>query len=159
MPDATWIGRAARVWRAPLSDDRRKRRAALAMYLLDAPGAHPFWRFHALMVIHLRPEKGIPEPKLHFPGATHEFGVFALDPADDAGIDAGDIATWHYLMPPDAVVQVILPSDEAAVAVGELAAVAVAEGTLVPDSDHRRAWDAMLQRTAEHVRLGGHPDG
>lgn len=134
-------------------------RGCIAQWLLDAPGAHPHWRYHVLTVVHLRPLEGIPEASVQFPGASHEMQVLALDPTKDDVVDSADWSTMtHWMTPPDVVVQFIVGDDADARKVARLAAHAVAQGRLVPDSDYRTHWEQTIQATSEHVRLGEHPD-
>lgn len=150
-----------RVFRLQLPpDDLVDYPATLGAWLLDCPGAHPFWRFHTLNLVHLRELEGQPPVRLAFPGASHELLVLALDPHHDAELTPLDWKTCaHFMMPPDASVQFVAQDDEAALHVAELAARAVAEGVLIPDSDYASHWEGTIQLTAEHVRIGEHPDG
>lgn len=150
-------GPVATVYRVPLPTDQPT--AAVSLWLLDAPNAHPAWRFHSLIVVHLREVEGVPAPVMQFAGASHELMVYALDPDHDDEIMVGDPLTQlHYLTPPDAVVQFIVADDEQARSVAAFAAHAVAHGLVVPDADFREDWEKGVAATSEHVRLGEHPD-
>lgn len=130
----------------------------IAAYVIRAPRAHPFWDWHVMCVVHLRYHPDFGQANhIAFPGATHEVLVTALDPTHDAGIDPDNGTTWKHMQPHDMVHQVIVNSDAEAARLAELCAKAVADGHLVPDSDHRAFWELMLDNTAEHLRLGGHP--
>lgn len=158
MRDPDIAGSAAALWLCG-EDDPGKMRASLGAYLVCAPQAHPFWSWHVLSIIHLRetPELG-PANRVDFPGATHEVLSVALSPDYDAGLDPDDISTWVMLRPEDVVHQVMLADDEQASELLGLAAKAVAEGMLIPDSDWQTTWERILNRTCEHIRLGDHPD-
>lgn len=155
-PDVT--GAYARLWETRIVAVTDHAEPTLRGYLMHAPLAHPAWAWHVMYVIHLRPCERHGEATLFFPGATHEVMVLALHPDHDDELDPDDHTTWHILRPPDAVVQVILADDQQAVELLGLAAAAISVGLLVPDSDHRRSWASSLALTAEHIRLGGHPD-
>lgn len=147
----------ADVWR---SRDKRigGSEPTIAAYLIRAPYAHPFWDWHVLAVIHLRdhPDYG-PARHIAFPGASHEVLVTALNPERDGLVNPDDASSWDHMNPHDFVGQVMLADDVQAARLAELLAFAVADGNLVPDSDHREWWKQVLATTAEHVRLGGHP--
>lgn len=133
--------------------------AFMGGWLLYAPAAHPLWNWHVLMGIHLRDVEGQSSPPhLRFPGATHEIICLAINPEKEGGLHPGDANTFHYLRPPDFAEQIILPRDAHCAELLSLGAHAVVDGMLVPDSDFRGAWQASLNATAEHFRLGGHPD-
>lgn len=149
----------ARVWRSrdPRIDGDHP---TIAAYVVFAPLAHPWWSWHTMSIVHLRPWPGDPvkpDADLRDPTMTHEVMVLAIDPQHQDKLALDDADTWKFLLPPDVVVQVSLPDDAAAGKMMELVARAVADGMLVPDSDYRERWDRTLANTAEHVRLGGHP--
>lgn len=150
MRDADLVGPAAWLWECVV-DNGDPAPSALATYLIFAPGAHPLWSWHLMSIIHLRPTEKHGEAHIQFPGATHEVLVIALK------LDPDDFRTWRPLMPSDVCHQVMLPSDEEAVLFVAQIARAVSEGMLIPDSDWRERWAGILNRTAEHSRLGGHP--
>lgn len=131
--------------------------ASMGSWLVHCPMAHPFWSWHVIGGIHLRPHPDEDEPvKFQFPGATHEIYSLALDPRHDAALDPDDARTWHYLTPPDVAQQVILADDAQARDLVRMCATGCVHGVLIPDSDYRSAWAASLLQTSEH--LGGHPD-
>lgn len=145
-------GPAGRAWRIP----NAREGAQVGGWFLLAPGSHPFWPWKVLTGVHLRGEIDGQPAHIQFPGATHEVLLLALDP-DHAPPDVDVNRFAHWLTPPDLVHQLILPNDDALVELLELCAHAVVEGILVPDSDYRRAWASSLDQSAEHARLGGHP--
>lgn len=145
----------ARVW---LSRDRRigGGEPTLCAYVIHAPLSHPFWAWHVMVVMHLRPTAKHGEANLRFPGASHEVFLTALDPTHDDQIDVDDAETWKHMSPPDYVGQVMLADDDQALRLGELMAKSITDGHLVPDSDHTTWWDRVLAVTTEHLRIGGH---
>lgn len=157
MREPDIVGTEALCWESAAPDIVDPDHTAIASYVICAPHAHPFWAWHTVNVVHLRETERFDAPRLAFPGASHEVMVFALNPEKDAGIDPDDPGTWDMMTPPDVVHQVILPNDEAAVMLAFLVAHSCARGDLIPDSDWRTAWGATLDKTAEHLRLGGHP--
>lgn len=150
MKDPDLSGPAARAWKSPHGEEGAGRGA----WVVHAPGSHPLWPWHAISAVHLRPVEGMPPPNLRFPGASHEVLVLALNP-DHYPPDPDGYLRW--LMPPDVAAQVMGLTDDQARQLVELCAKAVCQGLLVPDSDHRAAWDQTIALTAEHMRLEGHP--
>lgn len=71
--------------------------ARLAGYLLTLPGAHPFWWHYLLSVVHLHDAPDLRAPARHFPAATHELTLFALDP--ETPPQPGDPDSWKILTP------------------------------------------------------------
>lgn len=91
--------------------------AHLAGWLVHAPGQSPAWEHYAVNVVHLRRGEGLPEPRLRFPEATHEFIVCALDPGLGPRADAPE--TLQALHPLNHVEQFGGLTDEIAVQVCE----------------------------------------
>jgi len=157
QPSPTFRGPNGVAWEVPLPEHETSH-AQLCQWLIFAPGAHPLWRYHVIVVVHLREMNG-QQAKLAFPGASHELMVLAVDPDAEDTIEPEEPETQvPWLMPPDAVVQFIVANDEQARRVARFAAEACTRGLIVPDSDHLRSWQEGIAGTAEHVRLGGHPD-
>lgn len=159
-PDYQGVYGQAWQFRGELKDEAWRVDRWCGTWLVRCPGAHPFWSFHTIQAISLaeHPEQPNP-PFLRFPGATHELMVLALNPEHDAGIDPDVMESMKWMVPPDFAGQAILPSDAHAKELVEFAARACCDGVIVPDSDFRAHWQGMLDRTAEHMRIGGHPDG
>lgn len=154
------VGAAAKVWTfapPPPSDDPRHATTIGDSYLIFAPAAHPFWAWHVLMGVALRDTPGVEPAKRQYPEAEYELLVLALDPARPTP----DPRVWPLpglpmLQPPDAVVQFHGTGDENAATLLKLCARAVADGVLVPDSDHRGNWVRTVTASAEHFHPGGH---
>lgn len=152
-------GGAGRAWCIPNRSTHPDHAAGLISYLLDVPGAHPFWHRWALSVIHLRPIHNVRPAVIRLPGATHEIIIASIDPKwapvedmDDLGFSRG----VPYLRPIDVMHQFIVRGDVDAVQLGTLCARAVCDGILSPDQDHRSAWVASIDATAAHLRQGRH---
>jgi hypothetical protein len=154
----TFTGPGGSAWEVAVPD--APGHGQVCQWLLFAPTAHPFWNFHVITVAHLLPIEGVKDAHVQFPGASHEMLVLALDPETEDAIDPADAATQkQWMQPPDAVVQFIVANDEQACAVARFSAQAVTQGLIAPDSDFRQAWEVGVAATAEHVRLGEHPEG
>jgi hypothetical protein len=163
QPD--YEAKCAKLWRfvdpEPHGDPRIQTLIEGTNFLVYAPHAHPAWDWHIIMTQSLEDVPDVPPPILHYPGAEYEVTVWAVDPE----ISPPDPREWplghkpsraRLLQPPDAVVQFHGPKKEQVYEMMEKVAQAVSVGWLVPDSDHRRDWKVILQKTAEHYR--GHPE-
>ncbi len=136
----------------------RDHATCVAAWLLHALRAHAFWHWRYMSIVHLRPVKGLPPPRLHFPEATHELQVLSIDPercpSPDPAIVVVDGAP--YLMPPDIIQQVGGLNDEQAIRLAKLCAIACTTGDLIPDEDYRPIWKDRILATVEHLVAGGH---
>lgn len=153
MPQPDMMGPAARAWRLPDGWDR----AGVGAWIVHAPGSHPLWPWRFVFAIHLRGAAGLPEPFLHFPGASHEIVVISLDPKHYPPELDGGAGSLHPLTPPDVVEQVMGLTDDQATELLDLLVVGCCGGHLVPDADWRGAWRQTLELTSEHMRVGEHP--
>lgn len=113
----------------------------LVHWVVNAPWAHPFWHSYSIVVVHLRPVEGVPEPKIFLPGATHEFWVYALNPEIDNRtlIETGIIAPYQWLSPMNFAAQMI-ETDESAMARISAVVEEIVNGDLSPDTDFRFEW-------------------
>lgn len=107
----------------------------------------------------LRDTPGVPTANRSFPGAEYELLVLALDPGEPipSPVEAM-VGKWATLSPPDQVHQLPgLPDGDATMReLLELAALAVVDGRLIPDQDHREHWREAMRSTVEHFTEGGH---
>jgi hypothetical protein len=129
-----------RRWAAPF--DRDKAPATVAVWLIDAPWAHPLWDYHAVFIVHLRGDVDGKPAALQFPGATHEFAVVALDPGYQPNPDQPE--DWRWLNPLSICQQFIAESDAVAVQKIEQLLLRVDRASLTVDSDGRSAWRRLL---------------
>lgn len=124
---------------------------------------HPIWPQFVLSVVHLRPVDGHQPAQLHFPGATHELVVLALNPGeppqthDIETLQRGGIAAvGGYLEPVDVVHQFTATDDEMR-ELADLAAQGCVNGFLTPSTDDARSalreqWLTACVRTLAHMR-------
>ena len=129
------------------------------MWIVHAPGAHPFWTYWAVSIVHLRPIAGAKPPHKKFPGATHEFMILALNPDKPLpSLDVPSTGKWplYFLEPFDVVEQFEAATDAIANEIGELAVRAIVAGKASPDQDYRSWWAEAIRETAEHYRSGKH---
>jgi hypothetical protein len=130
--------------------------ADLGGWLIQHPGAHPFWQFWCVTCVTLKDVEGMPPAKKHFPEATHEILFLAINP--DYPPDPEEFlqgAPMHWLSPTDLVYQTELPSDDLAIELMELAAKDIVLRGTSPDQDYRSHWKKTLDLTCDHLR-GGH---
>lgn len=118
--------------------------AALRIYVLHRPDAHPMWHSYVLSLIHLRPIDGMPPPHLEHRDSSHELSLFALDPR--APLEASKPETYRLLHPVNLLHQLRRVTDERAGALCDAFAKAIDEGAVNPDTDWRRAQLFWLNR-------------
>lgn len=132
---------------------------------------HPLWPQFVISVVNLRDLPDRPPAKLHFPGATHELLVVALNPGDQrtptrhnpATLTAGGLrAVGGFLQPVDAVHQ-FTATDKEMTELADLAARACVDGILTPSTDDartrlREAWLSACVRTLAHIRGEEHAE-
>lgn len=146
--DPDYVGVAGwRAWRS--KREAGEPSTSVAAWLLYCPGAHPFWSYWWIMLVHLRPVEGAPPAVIATPGAQWEVICAAQNPehpepnADDAK------GTLRYLTPFDWVVQFgDVKDDTKAIEVVEAAVHAIMSGQTSPDSDFRRYWKNAIPATA-----------
>jgi hypothetical protein len=151
-PDIQGAGRWA-AWQVALPPigqrETRRQDATLAMWLVHCPGAHVFWSYWWIGLVHLRPIEGEDPAALQFNGATHELMCLAQDPATSP--DPDDARSIRVLHPLDWAVQF-----EATDAIGErvLDAVvrAIMSGDVSPDTDFRSFWSDFCHRCIEIIQ-------
>lgn len=160
-PDLEGYGRAWRI-EPPASTPEHQKQAGCGQWLVHAPHGHPFWPWYTVQAVHLRPLDGQPPAKVQFPGATHEWLVVALNPEEPLP----DVTNWgapgtppmRHMEPIDQCVQFIVADDDQARELVELTVKHILLDGVSPDQDFRSYWERAIANTAEHIRLGGHPD-
>lgn len=127
--------------------------ACINRWVLHLPGYSVFWNCYCLAGCHLREVEGTPLAIKHFPEATHEIVLFALDPDhDQETLRSGGIAA---LKPTNYCKQVSLRGDEQLdVVLRELCKEFVA-GRLIPEpvgiNGARELFDAAIERFVRDV--------
>ena len=134
----------------------------ITWWLLEGPW-HPLWQQFVLSVVSLSPTPGFPPAKLHFPDATHELAVLALNPGDPPRQHAastlttgGFRAVGGYLEPVDVVHQ-FTATDTEMRELADLCARACVDGVLTPSTDdarthYREQWLTTCVRTLAYMR-------
>lgn len=149
-------GTHARAWRSDLPGARKLAgvpegdNAALDVWLVEAPWAHPIWHSYLVTLVHLRPMEGMSEVKFYVPGATHEMWVEALDPSYPREPDL-KTAKYHVLTPMNFAAQFVAEDDEMARKRIHRIVLSIVHGMLSPDTDHMRDWitlfgDSMVRK-------------
>lgn len=140
-------GEHGRAWRIDTATALRRYgfkvedQGTIAAWCVEVPWAHPVWHSYILILVHLRPTKHTPtEAKLYFPGATHEFWLWASDP-DKPRIEwisgAKDPA---HLSPMNFGAQLKQSTDGGAIAVMAKTVQDICDGKLSPDTDYLTQW-------------------
>jgi hypothetical protein len=129
--------------------------ACLAAWLVNRPGAHPWWQFYIVSIVHLRDVPGVAPAKKTFPEAAYEFQITTIDP-ERCPSPEPEAGSYPLLHPSDVIHQFHGVKDEDAVRIAELAVAAIVDGLLSPDSDFRSAWKDSLSKTVQHFIEGRH---
>lgn len=116
-------------------------------WVVHAPWAHPLWEYYFVSLIHLRSVAGVQDATKYAPDATHEIGVFAVDPNKIP--ESGE--TPNYLSPPNFIGQFGRSSDEIAIEYALSCLHEVCDGALSPDTDFRREWESRFPYLAPRV--------
>ena len=154
MRDSDLQGPGGRAWRVTI--EVQEGHASLGLWLVNAPGAHPFWSWWAINIVHLRPLEGFPPAKKHYPEAEYEFLIVAINPEECPEPDVDQQGGWPTLTPVDVCEQFDGVIDVEATRICELAAQAIVNGTVSPDQDHRPIWKQLIAGTLAHFRQGKH---
>ena len=150
------VGVGGRGWRVNLPAMRLKqgldgsKDGTIAVWIIEAPWAHPIWHTYAMVLVHLRPIPGGPKVARYLEGATHEFWLFALDPGEPGRITSrqslladglfGIDGAPGFLTPMQFGAQFIADTDEAAASRLEPSVKAIIDGILSPDTDAFGEW-------------------
>ena len=133
----------------------------IIQFQVNRPGAHPFWSWWVLSVVHLRDIPNVRPAHKNYPEAEYELLIVALDPEKPMPEPTPDQetpgVTYAFLTPVDVAYQFHGLTDDQAAELGRMAARTIVNGHLSPDQDYRQAWRATLAGTVEHLALGGHP--
>lgn len=136
-----------------------EQQATLAQWFVHLPG-QAVWSDYLINVVHLRPIDGAPPAVLDRADATHEVLVVALDPIENPRPNA--METWRFLRPINVQCQFQVPSDDLAIEMGRLLTQACLDGVLFIEPGGirgaREYWQGTVDRTAEHMRTGGHQE-
>jgi hypothetical protein len=158
-PDYRGVGHWC-AWDVPLvpAERRKPDDTTIAHFLLHCPGAHAFWSYWWIALIHLRPIEGVKPAHITTPGAGWEMFCFAQQPEVSPDPDRSE-ETFRYLIPIDWVVQFgDVRTDHDAKRIALTVVRAIMTGKVSPDQDFRSFWEATIRDTAKHFAAGGHPE-
>lgn len=147
-----------KAWRLDLrivraNNPPRKEDAAVDVWLVEAPWAHPAWHSYLITLIHLRPIEGTPPPVLLREFVSHEILVLALEPQGDRDrlLVEGTGQHCRVLSPQNYAGQFTEIEDALAQARVRYAVEQICTGNLSPDSDFRAQWVALFGPDAREV--------
>lgn len=155
-PDVT--GPFGRAWVVKKPIVKPDHNASLSEWLINVPGAHPFWEYWYIALIHLRDIPGVPPAHKKYPEAEFEFIIAAISPEVRPAPDPDEARGFPLMTPTDVAEQFHGITDHDAVRVCEAAVQAIVNGRISPDQDFRSMWHQLLARTVEHFREGKHPE-
>ena len=157
MRESDFTGPRGDMWKAktPSVPSEPAHMATLGCWILTIPGAHPWWHDYLLSIVHLRDIPGVPPAIKHFPEATHEIMLYALDPdVDPPDPDDGDNFHPKFLTPANLVEQIHGVTDEQARSITEKLGRAFVDGIASPDTDYRSHTQKLLRNTIKHFTIG-----
>jgi hypothetical protein len=148
----------AKAWYIENKSGVADHQATLAMWLVNAPWAHPFWSWWNIGLLHLRDIPGVKPAHKKYPEAEFEFIILSIDPDWTPIDDASELAKngIPFLHPPDVIEQFHGVSDHDARRITEAAVRAVCAGHISPDQDYRSVWHTTIHDTVDHFRAGAH---
>ena len=160
----TETGPRGRAWRVDLAAATMARlpgeeHATLALWIVEAPWAHPFWHSYMISLVHLRPMADERPTVVHLEGATHEMLVYAMNPDVSRRPAITGAAYPSLLHPGNFAAQMIELSDEVASEHIRRTVIEIINGGLNPDTDARSQWvrrfgDNMLRSGSSIARRG-----
>lgn len=157
VPDVT--GPFGKAWLLPPpGEDKPEKKAGLAQWLINVPGAHPHWEYWYVAMISLADMEGVPPAHKKYPEAEFEFLIASINPEDCPAPSPDETGHFPFLTPMDVVEQFHGVSARDAVRICEGAIQAIVNGRISPDQDFRPMWTRLITGTVQHYREGGHPE-
>lgn len=114
--------------------------AMLALWVVEAPWAHPLWHSYLISLVHLRPLPDNRRTIFYLPDATHELIVSALDPEAAREPVILGLANAATLQPDNFGAQFVAAADATARNVIKTTVQSICDGFLNPDTDARIQW-------------------
>lgn len=138
----THKGPYGEAWQIELAPDDKS--PMVCVFIVFAPGAHPWWHYYTVACIHLRNIDGLPSPKILLDDATHEVWVMALDPSIPPNLNKpfeNHLRPWNFAgqWKADARLNPV-DLDEAAAIKVEDTVRDILSGDLNPDTDGVKGW-------------------
>lgn len=157
MRDPDIEGPSGRAWLYRVPEAMAGRHTSLAAWLVNRPGAHPFWQWWFVAVVHLRDTPGVGKAYKRYPEAEYEFMIYSIDPTSCPNPEPDDPDGYPALSPLDVVEQFHGVRDPDVERICEGAVRAIVNGNISPDQDYRHAWSLLLAGTVQHFKEGRHP--
>jgi len=126
--------------------------SGIGNWFIEAPNQSPAWQHYLLSGVHLRPIEGVKPAVIAFPGATHEFMMYALAP--DRKPEPLDDSTWSFLTPHNLSEQFTARDDATAAKLLELCATSICFGRLwaePPLSGQVEPWRTYLRQWSREL--------
>jgi hypothetical protein len=148
-------GPAGRAWLLRPTDEGPEQEATVSSWLLNRPGAHPWWEWWIVTVVCLRDVQGLAPAARIYPEAAYEFQILTIDPdhfpaPDPDFVDDG----YTYLHPPDVIEQFHGIDDAQAEQLCLSAIREILEGGISPDETFRDQWNKLLRAKVSALRTG-----
>ena len=113
----------------------------IALYLVEAPWAHPVIHSYTVSVIHLREASAKKPITVYLDGATHELAIASLRPKCNRNLLVdGDFSEKPVVFPLNFSAQFIADSDEIAAARVWESVLAITRQDISPDRDFMEDW-------------------
>jgi hypothetical protein len=133
------IGKFGEAWKLDMAAIRNKtgqKDSTIEAWVVHSPAAHPLFHVYLIYCLHLRPTKGVKPANISLRGATHEIGVWVVDPAWKLRTDDVPVP----LHPANFVAQFIESEDEKAAVRVRHSVHEIITGRLSPDTDYIQHW-------------------
>ncbi len=138
---------------------RPEHAACLGSWIVNVPGAHPYWEHWLVALVHLREVPGVAPAKKKYPEAEFEFSIQSINPETCPEPDPDKAEEGYPLLQPvDVVEQFHGVSDRDARRIVDTCIEAMVHGRISPDQDFRPMWNRTIQGTVAHFRAGKHPE-
>lgn len=129
--------------------------ANLSLWLIRRPGAHPFWQWWVVSVVHLRDMPDAAPAARLYEKAQYEFVIYAIDPHDCPEPDPEKPEQGYpHLIPLDVLEQFHGVTDEQARQLTAAAVSSIVDGLLSPDEDDRPRWQKWVATKVQSMRSG-----
>lgn len=159
MREPDFKGPFGRAWTLAHTSDVPDHTACLGSWLVNVPGAHPWWSHWLVSVIHLRDIPGVKPAFKKYPDAGFEFAIYSINPDKCPQPDPDDIANGFPLLTPvDVQEQFHGVSDRDAWRIAQSGIEAMVHGRISPDQDFRPMWNRLIVGTVSHFRQGKHAE-
>lgn len=132
--------------------------ATLAMWIVEAPWAHPVGHSYAVILVHLRDMPDGRKTLRCNPLGTHEIWVWALDPEADRNgmLDNPNTGVQSFALHPiNYAGQFVEVEDSLAIERVRASVQAICDGKLSPDTDARWDWAKLYGDWMFKDRPGG----